>query len=129
MEQSILTSTKKILGLSADDDAFDLDVTTHINTAISSLTQLGIGPAEGFTIEDAEAKWADFLPQLAADPQLNTAKTYVFLKVRMLFDLPATSFQIAAYEKQLEEYEWRLQMHREGLEWTDPNPPVVTVDE
>ena len=117
MEQSILTSTKKILGIAADYTAFDLDIITHINAAFSTLTQLGVGPAEGFMIEDADAEWYDFIEN---DSQLNTVKSYVFLKVRQLFDPPTTSYLIAAVDKQIQEFEWRLNTRREETEWVDP---------
>ena len=123
METSILNSTKKILGLASDYTAFDLDIITHINTAFSTLTQLGVGPAAGFMIEDASTNWVDFLGD--ADPQLNSVKSYVFLRVRLLFDPPATSYLINAYEDQIRELEWRLNSHREETQWVDPDPPVV----
>jgi hypothetical protein len=124
MEQSILISTKKILGIAEDYTVFDLDILTHINTAFSTLTQLGVGPADGFMIEDETAVWTDFDP---VDDHLNfnSVKSYVFLKVKMLFDPPTTSYLISASEKQIEELEWRLNVHREGDEWIDPNPPPV----
>lgn len=122
METSILTSTKKILGIAEDYTVFDLDIITHINTAFSTLTQLGVGPAEGFMIEDDTAVWEDFY---ADDLQYNAVKTYVYLKVRQLFDPPTTSYQIAAYDRQIEQLEWRLNVHREETEWVDPDPPVI----
>jgi len=112
MENSILLSTKKILGLSDSYTAFDLDVITHINAAFSVLNQLGIGPVEGFFIEDGEALWDDFTIE-GTYPQLGLIKTYIFLKVRMLFDPPNTSFLIEAMNKQIAEYEWRLNTFRE----------------
>jgi hypothetical protein len=122
METSILTSTKKILGIAADYTVFDLDIITHINTAFSTLTQLGIGPVAGFMIEDESAEWSDFLGD---DLQLNSVKTYVFLKTRMLFDPPQTSYLISAMNAQIEELEWRLNTHREETAWVDPDPPVL----
>lgn len=122
METSILTSTKKALGLGEDYTAFDLDIITHINTAFSTLTQLGVGPPLGFMIEDDTADWADFLGD---DLQLNSVKTYVFLKTRMLFDPPITSFHISAMNDQIRELEWRLNTHREETGWVDPDPPVL----
>jgi len=119
MEQSILTSTKKILGIAEDYTVFDLDIITHINTAFSTLTQLGVGPANGFMIEDAEAEWTDFINN---DLQYNSVKSYVFLRVRQLFDPPQTSYLIAATQKQIEELEWRLNVHREEDGWVDPDP-------
>ncbi len=117
MEQSILISTKKILGLPQDYTVFDLDVITHINTAFSTLTQLGVGPPEGFMIEDETEVWDDFINP--PDHQYNSVKSYVFLKVRQLFDPPQTSYLITAMEKQIQELEWRLNVHREETGWTD----------
>lgn len=115
MEASILNSTKSVLGLSEGYDAFDLDVNTFINTALSTLDQLGIGPVGGLVVDGPAAVWEDLsLP----DNQLGLVKTYVFLKVRMLFDPPTTSFAIAAFNDQLKEYEWRLTIFQE----TEPAP-------
>jgi hypothetical protein len=119
MEQSILTSTKKILGIAEDYTVFDLDIITHINSAFSTLTQLGVGPAVGFMINDATEEWSDFIVE---DFQYNSVKSYVFLKVRQLFDPPQTSYLISAMEKQIQELEWRLNVHREETGWTDPDP-------
>jgi hypothetical protein len=124
MEESILKSTKKILGLADNYTPFDLDVITHINAAFSILDQLGVGQEGGFFIEDDTAVWDDFV---APPNQLNLIKTYVFLKVRMLFDPPSTSFLIGAMTDQIKEYEWRLNTFREWeLDPTDPmDEPVV----
>lgn len=126
MEQSILTSTKKILGIAADYTVFDLDIITHINSAFSTLTQLGVGPAEGFMIEDADAEWEDFIVD---DMQYNSVKSYVYLKVRQLFDPPSTSYLIGAVEKQIQELEWRLNVRREETEWDDPTVTPDPIDE
>lgn len=121
METSILTSTKKILGIAEDYTVFDLDILTHINATFSILSQLGVGAVDGFFIEDKDAEWGD----LAITPnQLNLVKTYVFLKVRMLFDPPTTSFMITAATDQIKEYEWRLNVFREN----DIPLPVEEVD-
>lgn len=128
MEDSILKSTKKILGLADDYTPFDLDVITHINAAFSLLDQLGVGQEGGFFITDDTAMWAEFL---APPNQLNLVKTYVFLKVRSLFDPPATSFLIEATEKQIKEYEWRLNVFREVVEhpYDELVPPEVYPEE
>jgi hypothetical protein len=119
MEESILKSTKKILGLADNYTPFDLDVITHINAAFSILDQLGVGPPGGFVIDDETELWSDYT---APPNQLHLIKTYVFLKVRMLFDPPTTSFLIEATNNQLREYEWRLNSFRE---WElDPNDPM-----
>lgn len=122
METSILTSTKKILGLAEDYTVWDLDIITHINSAFSDLTQLGVGPPAGFMIEDETAQWTDFLGD---DLQLNSVKTYIYLRVKLLFDPPATSFAISAMQDQIDRLEWRLNIHREETEWVDPDPPVI----
>jgi hypothetical protein len=122
METSILTSTKNVLGIAEDYTVFDLDIITHINTAFSTLTQLGVGPVNGFMIEDETAVWDDFI---AGDDQYNSVKTYVYLRVRMLFDPPQTSYLITAMKDQISELEWRLNIHREETGWTNPEPEVV----
>ena len=120
MEESILNSTKKILGLADDYTPFDLDVITHINAAFSILDQLGVGPLGGFSIVDDTTTWSEFI---VPDNQLHLVKTYVFLKVRMLFDPPTTSFLIEAMNNQIKEYEWRLNIFREYALPDDPELP------
>jgi len=121
METSILTSIKKVLGLDAEYTVFDEDIIMHINTAFSTLTQLGVGPSSGFEIQDDTAEWANYID---TDMELNSVKTYIGLRVKQLFDPPQTSYLTAAMEKQIESLEWRLNQHREETEWTDPNPPT-----
>jgi hypothetical protein len=114
---SILDSTKKSLNLAADYTAFDEDIIMHINSVFSTLNQLGVGPVEGFMIEDKDATWDAFL---GSDPRLNHVKTYVYLRVRLLFDPPGTGFTTEAMKEQIKELEWRLNVQREDTEWTDP---------
>lgn len=121
MINSILDSTKKVLGIETDYTAFDDDVIMHVNSAFSTLQQLGIGPPEGFEITNQESVWADFI---GAEKVLNPVKTYVYLRVRLLFDPPATSFAIDAMQKQIEQLEWRLNVLREGIVY-----PTLTEDE
>lgn len=121
---SILNDTKKILGVETDYTVFDVDIITHINGVFSTINQLGIGPEFGFEIVDDAAEWEDFLG-VDPDPRLNGIKTYIYLKVRMLFDPPATSFHLAAMEKQIQEIEWRLNAYRESIEWV---PEEVILD-
>jgi hypothetical protein len=123
--QSVLISVKKILGIAESDTSFDIDVVLHINSVFSILDQVGIGPPGGFLIEDSTATWDDFV----TDKRLNSVKTYVYLRVRLLFDPPNTSFVIDSMNKQIAELEWRLNVVREGDSWTDPDPvPAVTSD-
>lgn len=120
---SILDSTKKKLGLGADYDVFDSDIIDYINTALANLHQLGIGPDAGFAIEDSEATWADFLG-LNASPMFNPARTYVALKTRIAWDPPSTSFHLQAFEKQIQEHEFRLLIARD--EYAYVAGPVIT---
>jgi hypothetical protein len=122
METSILISTKKILGIAEDYTVWDLDITTHINSAFFDLTQLGVGPANGFVIRDESDQWSDFIGD---DLQLESVKTYIYLRVKMVFDPPPTSYAIAAMKEQIEKLEFRLNVHREETEWVDPDPPVI----
>ena len=110
MSDSILISTKKILGIAADYTAFDVDIITHINSAFATLNELGVGPADGFMIFDDQTTWDAYLQ---FDFKLNAVKTYVYLRVRLLFDPPTTSYMINALKEQREELEWRLNVIRE----------------
>ena len=109
--ESILTSIKKLLGITEEYEHFDADIVMHINSALMALTQLGVGPSEGFFIQDKTSTWADFI----ADPtKFEAVKTYVYLTVRLVFDPPTNSTVIAAYEKQRSEWEWRLNVAAES---------------
>lgn len=125
MNESILTSTKKILGLAEDYTVFDNDIIFHINTAFATLYQIGIGPNEGFMIEDATALWGDFV---GTDQRLAMVKTYVYLRVRLLFDPPSTSFHIQAIQDEIRQQEWRLNVQREETRWVDPDPKLPDDD-
>lgn len=120
MSNSILTSTKKNLDIPEDYEAFDLNIITHINSVFSTLTQLGVGPSVGFMIEDATSVWSDLL---GTDPRLNAVKTYVYLRVRMLFDPPSTSYLVEAMRQQIQEIEWRLNVTVDSQPL--PDPPVT----
>mgnify|MGYP003575129408 CR=1 FL=1 len=127
LEQSILTSTKKILGIVEEDTSFDQDIITHINTAFSHLHQLGIGPQAGFVIDDAEPEWTDYLSVDPKSPILNAVKTNVYLRVRFIFDPPQLPHVLNAMQEQLLESDTRLLIMREETEWVDPDPPDVLV--
>lgn len=109
-DESILTETKKVLGLAEADTTFDTDIRMHINSAFGTLNQLGIGPDNGFEIVDKTSLWADFL---LSDLQLSPVKSYVHLRVKLLFDPPATSWTAVAMKEQIEQLEWRLNLVRE----------------
>ena len=119
LETSILTSIKKNLNIEESDTDFDQDILMHINSVFTTLADVGVGDATGFMIEDDTAEWDDFL---AADPRLNSVKTYIYLRVRLLFDPPQTSYLVDALSKQAEEILWRLNVLKEATIWTDPTP-------
>lgn len=110
---SILLSIKKINNVAADYTAFDDDFILFINSALSDLNQLGIGPAAGFFIESEDDLWEDFVED---EPRLNQLKTYIGLKVRLLFDPPGNSFAIEMMERQLDELGWRLRVSQEDID-------------
>src|SRR4051794_36627300 len=103
MEESILKSTKKVLGIGDTDLSFDLDIITHINSAFSHLHQGGIGPTAGFQIEGDTALWADFLGKTITLPIANAVKTNVYLHVRYIFDPPQLQHLLGALERQMTE--------------------------
>ena len=102
---SILTSIKKLLGIAEECEDFDTDLILHINSVFMILTQMGIGPKEGFSIEDDSATWDDFLLD---SKNLDAVKTYVHLKVKLVFDPSASSVVAEAINKMISELEWRL---------------------
>lgn len=108
--ESILTSIKKLLGITEEYQHFDADLIIHINSVFSILTQLGVGPSEGFFIEDDSATWYNFIPE---GQNYESVKTFVQLKVRMLFDPPANSVVMESMNRIAKELEWRLQTEAE----------------
>lgn len=103
--ESILTSIKKLLGIEESYEIFDSDIILYINSAFSTLTQLGVGPKEGFSIKDKTTTWSEYLNN---DPRLDLIKNYVFLKVKLIFDPPTSSSVQSAYERMIQELEWRI---------------------
>lgn len=104
---SILTSIKKLLGIAEEYEHFDTDLILHINSTLAVLAQLGVGPAEGFAIEDASATWSDFMQD---DPRLGFVKSYTHLKVRLLFDPPISNAVMESISRAISELEWRIQV-------------------
>lgn len=135
---SILQTTKKALGLEADYTPFDPELIMHINSVLADLNQLGIGPTKGFMIEDASTTWDAFLiptvppvdpPVTASDPRFNAVKSYVFLRVRMIFDPPNVGYVLTAMEKLIEKAEWRIMAMREDIvNPPEPRPAPVVWD-
>lgn len=110
--ESILTSIKKMLGITEDYDHFDSDIIMHINSTFMVLNQLGVGPSEGFAISDKNSKWSDFIPEIAG-VQFEAIKTYMFLKVKLVFDPPLGGTVMESYKEQIKEYESRLNIAAE----------------
>lgn len=105
MEESILTSIKKMLGMEENYNVFDTDIIIHINTIFMTLNQLGVGPSSGFKIEDDSAMWSEYIDE---DSDLEAVKTYIYLKVKLLFDPPLSSSVIEVMKQSIAELEWRL---------------------
>ena len=108
---SILTSIKKLLGITEEYDHFDQDIIMHINSVFMILTQMGVGPSEGFTIEDDTSVWTDFIQD---KNNIEAVKSYIYLKVKLLFDPPQNSFTIEAINKMIAEMEWRINIVSEN---------------
>ena len=110
--ESILDSTKQKLGLAPDVvSEFDIDIKDAINAAISTLTQMGIGPDTGYAITSSEDKWSDYIGD---DPRLTMAKSYIYLKAKLIFDPPQSSYVLSSFEEQAKELEWRLAIYKEA---------------
>lgn len=107
---NILSSIKKLLGIPTDQTAFDNDIIMHINSVFMILNQLGIGPTDGFTISDDYAIWSDFIPD---GQNLELVKSYMYMKVRLMFDPPTSSSVLSAMERSISEFEWRLNVKAE----------------
>lgn len=116
MTDSILVTIKKMLGVGDSYTPFDTDIMVHTNSAILNLTQMGIGPKEGFIVTDYDQKWSDFLTN---EVNLEAAKTYIYLQVKMLFDPPTNSFVMDSMEKQCEKLLWRMNVQAESVEKFD----------
>lgn len=107
---SILESIKKLLGIAKLDTSFDTDIIFHINSTLMGLYQLGIGPVNGYTIQGYTETWTNLL----GNTNYESVKSYIYLKVRLLFDTPNSSYVIDAINKQIQELEWRINVKVEG---------------
>ena len=103
--KSILTSIKKMLGIAEEDVSFDQDITMHINAVFMILNQLGIGPLRSFFITDETQLWDQFL---TVNDDFGAIQSYMYLRVRLVFDPPTNSFLVESIKNQISEYEWRL---------------------
>lgn len=115
--ESILTSIKKLLGIMEEYEHFDADLIMHINSVFMILAQMGVGPSEGFRIEDELATWEDFLPE---NSNMESVKSYVHLKVKLLFDPPASSAVMESMNRMIKEFEWRL--------YTESQTPTIKTE-
>lgn len=118
LENSILHDVKQVVGQEWDDDTFDLDIKLHINSVFADLEQIGVGPKGGFEISDHTQVWDDFL---LGNVTLNSVKSYIYIRVRLLFDPPATGPLAQSLQAQADKWEWRLMVQ------TDPPLPNSTV--
>lgn len=105
---SILNNVKKLLGIDSEDDSFDVDVMTMINSTIPSLAQMGIGPSNGYMVTSADDKWTDWITTNTIN--LQGVKTYLYLKIKLIFDPPTNSTVVEAFNKNLNELEWRMML-------------------
>lgn len=111
--ESILTSIKELLGIAEEYDHFDRAVVMHINTVLTTLTQIGVGPSSGFFISDETATWTDFVPE-ATLARIEAIKSYIYLNVKLLFDPPNSSAHIESINRQIEKLEWRINIAAES---------------
>lgn len=105
MNESILITIKKLLGISSDYNHFDTDIIIAINSVFNILSQLGVGPAAGFSISNDDATWGDYIEE---GQNLEMVKSYIYLKVRLMFDPPSSGTHVESINRQISELEWRL---------------------
>lgn len=108
MQESILTTIKKALGVDESYTTFDPDIIMHINSVFMILNQLGVGPEEGFYIENKDTTWSEYIDD---DADLQAVKSYIYLKVKLLFDPPLSSSVEKSYKDSISELEWRLNIN------------------
>ena len=113
---SILYSIKKLLGIAPSYDAFDNDIILHINSVLMVLNQLGVGPEEGYAITGATESWTDYLGSAFANVEL--VKSYIYLKVKLMFDPPQSAGAVQAIKEQISEFEWRINVQVDPKEVT-----------
>lgn len=111
--ESILTSIKKLLGIAEEYEHFDPDIIMHINSVFMILRQMGVGPEEGFVIEDDTSTWIDFVGDKTT---IEAVKSYIYLKVRLLFDPPLAGSVTESINRMISELEWRLNVAAETPE-------------
>lgn len=123
---SILDDVKKMLGLGEWDEAFDAEILMHINSVFMTLNQLGVGPPEGYTVRDRANTWDDFV----GDRQdIEAVKSYTYLKVRLLFDPPSSSFVLESIKSMASEFEFRLNVQVDRRDSDGPYEPIDDFDD
>lgn len=115
IQDSILDTTKRQLGLDLEDDSYDVELVMHINSIFFIFNQVGLGPKNGFSILDKDAVWSEFI----GEDQIHAVRTLMGLRVKLIFDPPDTGPMIAAIERVAEQMEWRLNIHMEGVRWDE----------
>lgn len=110
---SILNSVKKQLGLEPSYDSFDSDIIMNINSAIATLSQLGVGPEYGYIVTGQQDTYMDYLGD--SEPMFQWVKMYLYLKTRLGFDPPSNSFVLQSMKDQVSELEWRMKIRNEEL--------------
>jgi hypothetical protein len=120
VENSILHDIKQMLGQEWDDTTYDLDIRLHINSVFFNLNQIGVGPSEGFSIADENVLWDAYIGD---SKNLEAVKTYIYIRVRLLFDMPTNGFLVTSLEKQADKLEWTLMVE------ADPAPTPVLGEE
>lgn len=105
INDSILNTIKSMLGIPNDVTNFDEVIKTHINSVFLTLQELGVGPTEGFSIQDKDTDWTDYIPEGTI---LNSVKSYMYLKVKMLFDPPNSTATMDSFNRIIREFEWRI---------------------
>lgn len=103
----ILEDIKSMLGIEKEDTAFDIEVLLHTNSAIATLTQLGVGPPDGYEVTGYTNLWSELLLERK---DLNDVKSYIYIRVRLIYDPPANSYLVKSYEEQAKELEWRIEV-------------------
>lgn len=113
ISESILNSVKKMLGISPDISAFDVDIIANINAGISILTQVGVGPDTGFVVTSGDETYEEYLIRPNEYKMVNM---FLFLKTKIAFDPPTSATLMQAYKEQMDEYLWRLQVDHDVAE-------------
>ena len=107
MSNNILQDIKKLLNIDSNFNVFDTDIKIHINSALATLKQLGVSEDKNFVLDTGAEVWSDFLGE-DSGLDLEPVKTYVYIRVRILFDPPQSGYGIQSFEKMAQELEWRL---------------------